>query len=227
MLKHKLESIKAIRFRLYARDAFSNYGKVFTQYYSNLGGLPGRLGGLGWHRRTGEQRFGPIVRGDWPVGSSVIGPSQDQTTPLRSKVSDPNAKLISKSQVKLEIERARVASLQEGLADKDKVIDNLRQRLDREREERRNLPAILSDQIERARVASLQEGLADKDKAIDDLRQRLDREQEERRNLAAILTDQIKWVSVAILERLADKDKVIDDLRQITPTPETASAPGE
>lgn len=46
----------------------------------------------------------------------------------------------------LEAERMKTLGLQERLADKDTVIDDLRQRLDREGEERRRLTAILTDQ---------------------------------------------------------------------------------
>jgi hypothetical protein len=53
-----------IRFRLYARDAFSNYGKVFTQYYRPRDPL------RWWESlirfwRTESQIADPIVQGDW------------------------------------------------------------------------------------------------------------------------------------------------------------------
>lgn len=46
--------------------------------------------------------------------------------------------------------RREIELLRERIADKDAVIDDLRQRLDREGEERRKLTAILTDQRERA-----------------------------------------------------------------------------
>jgi hypothetical protein len=53
-----------IRFRLYARDSFSNYGKVFTQYYRPRGPL------RWWEKpirswRTESEIADPIVKGDW------------------------------------------------------------------------------------------------------------------------------------------------------------------
>jgi hypothetical protein len=45
--------------------------------------------------------------------------------------------------------RAKLAAAEQRLQDKDSVIDDLRQRLDREGEERRKLTAILTDQRER------------------------------------------------------------------------------
>jgi Sel1 repeat-containing protein len=57
-------STRPIRFRIRARDSFSNYGKVFTQYYRPLGPL------RWWERlirfwRRESQLADPIVKGDW------------------------------------------------------------------------------------------------------------------------------------------------------------------
>jgi hypothetical protein len=53
-----------LRFRVYARDSFSNYGKVFTQYYAPRGPL------RWWEKlvrswRMESQVTDPIVEGDW------------------------------------------------------------------------------------------------------------------------------------------------------------------
>jgi predicted site-specific integrase-resolvase len=56
---------------------------------------------------------------------------------------------VAEMKAQLETERMTIAHLQERLADKDNVIDDLRSRLDREGEERRKLTAILTDQRER------------------------------------------------------------------------------
>jgi hypothetical protein len=53
-----------IRFRLYARDAFSNYGKVFTQYYQPRGPLRWWEGLIRFWRKE-SQIADPIVQGDW------------------------------------------------------------------------------------------------------------------------------------------------------------------
>jgi predicted site-specific integrase-resolvase len=57
---------------------------------------------------------------------------------------------VAEIKAQLEAERMKIAHLQERLADRDNVIDDLRSRLDLEGEERRKLTAILTDQRERA-----------------------------------------------------------------------------
>ena len=71
------------------------------------------------------------------------------------KKPESNHMQIAQLGAQLESERAKTAMLQERLADKDTVIDDLRQRLDREGEERRQaqaqLTALLTDQREPVR----------------------------------------------------------------------------
>jgi len=70
--------------------------------------------------------------------------------PRHRKKAESNHVQIAQLNAQLEIERAKTAALQERLADKDGVIDDLRRRLDREGEERRQaqvrLTALLTDQ---------------------------------------------------------------------------------
>lgn len=79
--------------------------------------------------------------------------SQDgeiEVAPRNRKKAGSNHVQIAQLTAQLEIERTKTAALEERLTDKDSVIDDLRQRLDREGEERRQaqarLTALLTDQ---------------------------------------------------------------------------------
>lgn len=73
-----------------------------------------------------------------------------EVAPRNRKKAGSNHAQIAQLTAQLEIERTKTAGLAERLADKDGVIDDLRQRLDREGEERRQaqarLTALLTDQ---------------------------------------------------------------------------------
>jgi hypothetical protein len=108
-----------LRFRLYARDSFSNYGAVFTQYW-----------------RKDEPPYGPVVRGCWPVvGSLDFKPARDQATRFQSEETVEIKKETDRLNKEREAQRERIDSFQEQLAG---VIHDLRQKLDREKEQRRD-----------------------------------------------------------------------------------------
>jgi hypothetical protein len=75
-----------------------------------------------------------------------------EVAPRNRRKSESNHLQIAQLSAQLESERVKTAALQERLGDKDTVIDDLRQRLDREGEERRQaqakLTALLTDQRE-------------------------------------------------------------------------------
>jgi hypothetical protein len=75
---------------------------------------------------------------------------EPEVAPRNRKRAESNHVQIAQLTAQLEIERTKTAALEERLADKDGVIDDLRRRLDREGEERRQaqarLTALLTDQ---------------------------------------------------------------------------------
>ena len=75
---------------------------------------------------------------------------ETEVAPRNRKKAGSNHVQIAQLTAQLEIERTKTAALEERLADKDGVIDDLRRRLDREGEERRQaqarLTALLTDQ---------------------------------------------------------------------------------
>ncbi|MBV8844135.1 MAG: hypothetical protein JO307_15110 [Bryobacterales bacterium] len=75
---------------------------------------------------------------------------ESEVAPRNRKKTGSNQTQIAQLSAQLEIERTKTAALEERLADKDGVIDDLRRRLDREGEERRQaqarLTALLTDQ---------------------------------------------------------------------------------
>jgi hypothetical protein len=75
---------------------------------------------------------------------------EPEVAPRNRKKAKSNHVQIAQLAAQLEIEHAKTVSLEERLADKDSVIDDLRRRLDREGEERRQaqarLTALLTDQ---------------------------------------------------------------------------------
>jgi hypothetical protein len=118
------------------------------------------------HRAMKSGRLSFTVGGD---GDRQIDPAElERVFPIKShdgetEVAPRNHKKAGSNNVQiaqliaqLEIERTKTAALEERLADKNSVIDDLRQRLDREGEERRQaqarLTALLTDQ--RAKPAS-------------------------------------------------------------------------
>lgn len=96
------------------------------------------------------------------AGERMIDPAElDRVFPIREPDEDAskdapelasNLTQLAELRVQLEAERAKQSLLQDRLADKDGVIDDLRTRLDAEAEERRRtqaqLTALLTDQRE-------------------------------------------------------------------------------
>lgn len=76
-----------------------------------------------------------------------------EVAPRNRQKSQSNYTQLVQLSAQLDAERVKTASFEERLADKDTVIDDLRQRLDREGEERRQaqaqLTALLTDQREK------------------------------------------------------------------------------
>jgi hypothetical protein len=75
---------------------------------------------------------------------------EPEVAPRNPKKAESNHVQIAQLTAQLEIERTKTTALEERLADKNSVIDDLRRRLDREGEERRQaqarLTALLTDQ---------------------------------------------------------------------------------
>jgi hypothetical protein len=93
-LEEKLKSAVGIRFRLYARDSFSNYGRVFTQYYYNPDSQTGQLKQpSGWGRKD-ERPYGPIARGYWPIGSLDFKPYKSRSAGPQSGQAEPDTRSI-------------------------------------------------------------------------------------------------------------------------------------
>ena len=97
---------------------------------------------------TGERQIDPAeLERVFPIKSQKDG--DEVAVSNRPKVAS-NYMQLSQLSAQLESERSKTVGLEARLADKDAVIDDLRQRLDREGEERRQaqaqLTALLTDQ---------------------------------------------------------------------------------
>lgn len=138
-----------------------------------------------------------------PFGLRPLREPQQGQTPEQRKGGAPGLHDLRRA----ETVQPQIANNETSIDDQQKAVEELKTRLEREKEERRQLQGQLRVRFEaaQARIAEKEELIAAQDKVIDELRSRIDREAEERRQGHS----QLRVRFDAAWARISDKDGLI------------------